>query len=99
MEKQYIYYIYNDDKLVSKQITVKRTKEYCINSANTCVELDKQKVYYPILRKMYNVENRKDIPAEIRYKYLDAQRVKYLREHYYIKVVNDTSSKERVQTF
>lgn len=99
MKKQDIYYIYKDDKLVSKQMTVKRTKEYCINSANTCVKLDKQKVYYSILRKMYNVENIKDIPAEIRYKYCDEQRVKYLIEHYCIKVVNITPFEERRQAF
>ena len=76
MKKQYIYYIYKDDKLVSKQMTKEQAKKYCINSTNTCVELDKQKVYYQILRKMHNVENISDIPAEIRYKYCDEQRVK-----------------------
>ena len=90
MKKQYIYYVYNDDKIVSKQMTVERAKEYCLNFANISVELSKRKFYYPILREMYNVENITDIPAEIRYKYCDEQRVKYLIEHYCIKVVNIT---------
>lgn len=99
MEKQYIYYVYKDDELVSKQMTKELAKEYCIHSAKICVELDKQKVYYPILRKIYNVENITDIPAEIRYKYWDEQRVKYLREHYYVKKIDITPSEERVQAF
>ena len=90
MKKQYIYYVYKNDEIVSKQMTVERAKEYCINFSNISVELSKRKVYYPILREMYNVENITDIPAEIRYKYCDEQRVKYLIEHYCIKVVNIT---------
>ena len=80
-------------------MTVKRAKKYCINFANISVELSKRKVYYPILREMYNVENITDIPAEIRYKYCDEQRVKYLIEHYCIKVVNITPFEERRQAF
>lgn len=90
MKKQYIYYVYKNDELVSKQMTVECAKEYCLNFANISVELSKRKFYYPILREMYNVENITDIPAEIRYKYCDEQRVKYLIEHYCIKVVNIT---------
>ena len=80
-----VYDVYEDDKFRVRFTNLDMAKEFCIETASNNVEGLKRKIYYPILREKYGVEKIKDIPAEIRYKYWDDEKLKYLKEHYYIK--------------
>ena len=81
------YEAYKDGVMKQRFTTLERAKEYCINYANTDVELLKRKIYVPMLLKRENAKTLKEIPAEIRYAYYDEQRKKYLKVHFYIKKV------------
>lgn len=94
-----IYEVYVENKLFCKFLTEDEAREFCIESAANKVELLKRKVYYPILRKKYGVEKITDIPAKTRYQYWDEQRKKYLKENYYIKVIDTTPTDEELESF
>ena len=72
-----MYEAYKDGVMKQRFTTLERAKEYCINYANTDVELLKPKIYVPMLLKRENAKTLKEIPAEIRYAYYDEQRKKY----------------------
>lgn len=80
-----VYDVYEDDKFRVRFTNLDMAKEFCIQTASNNVEGLKRRIYYPILREKYEVEKIKDIPAEIRYKYWADEKLKYLKEHYYIK--------------
>ena len=82
-----MYEAYKDGEMKQRFTTLERAKEYCINYANTDVELLKRKIYVPMLLKRENAKTLKEIPAEIRYAYYDEERKKYLKEHFFIKKV------------
>ena len=73
-----VYDVYEDDKFRVRFTNLDMAKEFCIQTASNNVEGLKRKIYYPILREKYGVEKIKDIPAEIRYKYWDDEKLKYL---------------------
>lgn len=82
-----MYEAYKDGEMKQRFTTLERAKEYCINYANTDVELSKPKIYIPMLLKRENAKTLKEIPAEVRYAFYDEERKKYLKEHFFIKKV------------
>ena len=94
-----IYEVYKKGKLFYKYLSEEQARNCCIRDAAFDVDYDKRDIYYPYLREKYGVENIRDIPAEIRYKFWADMRQKYLKENYYIKVIDTTPSKEEREAF
>ena len=95
-----IYEVYVKNKLFCKFLTEDEAREFCIEFCCVISGTLKKKVYYPILRKKkYGVEKITDIPAKTRYQYWDEQRKKYLKENYYIKVIDTTPTDEELESF